>query len=66
MAIGVIVDQPVAEPEHPVKAEHTGEFRLDLIAGHRRIAIGIEQALLGGGDQSGAVAIDRAAFEDHR
>ena len=40
------------------------EPRLDRLARHARIAVRVEQALLGGDGQAGAVDVDRAAFQD--
>ena len=63
MAIGVIVDQPLAQPQHPVKAEIARQPHFEIGARQMRIAIGIEQALFGRRDQPGAIAIERPAFE---
>ena len=38
--------------------------RLDLAAREERVAVGVEQALLGGDGKAGAVDVDRAAFQD--
>ena len=63
MAVGVIVDQAIAQPQHAVKTQIAGQPRLDIGARKPRIAVGVEQALLGGHHQARAVAIERPAFE---
>jgi hypothetical protein len=64
MAVGMIVDQPVAQPQHRRVAEIAGQQFLDLGLAQVWVAVVVEQALLGGDDQAGAVAVDCAAFED--
>jgi hypothetical protein len=64
MAVGMVVEQAAAEPQQPIDAEMVGEPRLNVGAREIGVAIGIEQALLGGDGKPGAVDIDRAAFED--
>ena len=64
MAIGMVMREAVAQPQHAPDAEIAGEPRLDVGAGEVRIAVGIEQALLGGDGEAGAVDIERAALED--
>ena len=59
----MIVDQPIAQPQHPVKAEIAVQAGLYIGARQLRIAVGVQQALLGGDHQPGPVAIERAAFE---
>jgi hypothetical protein len=64
MAVGMVVEQPFAEPEQPLDAEVPAQPLLDLLAGQARVAVGIEQALLGADGEAGAVDVDRAALED--
>ncbi len=64
MAIGVVVEQPVAEPDHLRKAEVFLQPMDDIVAGQPRIAVVVEQALLGGDDQPRPIAVDCAAFEN--
>jgi [glutamine synthetase] adenylyltransferase / [glutamine synthetase]-adenylyl-L-tyrosine phosphorylase len=64
MAVGVVVEQPVAEPQHAGEPEIARQPRLDLRARQLGIAVGVEQALLGRRHEAGAVAVDRAALED--
>ena len=66
MTIGMVVEQPIAEPEHVGEAQRTGQQRLDLFAIQRRISVGIEQTLFGGDEEAGAIGIDRPAFQDDR
>ena len=63
MAIGVVIDQAIVQPQHPVKTEIAVQPQFDIAARQLRIAVWVEQALLGGDDQTGAVAIERPAFE---
>ena len=64
MAVGMVVEQPFAEPEQPLDAEVLAQPGLDLLAAHARIAVRVEQALLGGDGEAGAVDVDRAALQD--
>lgn len=64
MPVGMVVDQPVAQPQHPVKAEIRLQPRFDVPPRQLRIAVGVEQTLLGRHHQPGPVAIQRAPFED--
>ena len=63
MAVGMIVDQPVAQPQQPFDPQVAVEPCLDLLPRQMRVAVGVEQALFGGDAKTGAVDIDRAAFE---
>ena len=51
MAVGMVVQQPLAEPHHPLEAEIVAQPLLDLLA-RQRVAVGVEQALLGGDDRA--------------
>src|SRR3546814_11597165 len=64
MAVGMIVEQAVAQPQHVDHAEIVVEPLLDLGLAQPGVAIGVEQALLGGDGTPGAVAVDRAALEN--
>jgi hypothetical protein len=60
----MIIDQAFAQPEQPLGPKLLAQPCLDLRAAELRIAIGIEQALLGGDEQAGPVGIDGAALQD--
>ena len=64
MAVRMVVHQPAAEPEHAIDAEVRAQLRLDVAAREVRVAVRIEQALLGGDGEAGAVDVDRAALQD--
>ena len=64
MAVGMVVEQPVAEPDDALEAEVALQPLLDLRRVEAGVAVGVEQALLGGEDGARSVAVDRAAFED--
>lgn len=64
MAIGVIACQPLAQPQDAREAQVALQVAPDIISRQRWIAIGIEQALLGGDYKAGAVAFNRSAFQD--
>jgi hypothetical protein len=58
------VGDAVAEPQHLVDTEQPAQARLDLGARQRRVAVLVQQALLGRQHSAGAVDVDRAALED--
>ena len=64
MSVGMVVDKPVAEPEHAVEPEIARQPLLDLRAGQRRVAIGVQQALFGRDREAGAIPVHRAALQD--
>jgi hypothetical protein len=64
MAVGVVVDEAVAEPHDAVRAKVALQPLLNHFLGQARVAVRIEQALFGCEENAGAVAIDRAAFQD--
>ena len=63
MAVGMIVQQPVAQPDHAGQPQILGQPLLDRGFVQLGVAVGVEQALARGHDQTGAVAIDRAPFQ---
>ena len=63
MAVGMVADQPLAEPQQAVDAERLVQSHLDIRARQRRVAVDVEQAFLGRDAKSGAVDVDPAAFE---
>src|SRR3546814_11582717 len=63
MAIGVVIDQAIAEPDHAVKPQIARQLRLDLAARPVGVAVGTQQALLGGQNRSAPIPVDRAAFQ---
>ena len=67
VAVGVLVaDQPVAEPDDALHAEEVDQPGLDLPTRHRRVAVGVQQALLCCQQRARAVDRDRAALEHER
>ena len=65
MAVGVVVlDQAQPEPDDALDAELRAQLRLDLLAPELRVAVLVEQALLGRDQRALAVDGDRAALED--
>src|SRR3546814_18780373 len=64
MAVGMVVEQSVTQPQQPFDAQIVGKPGLDLPFRHARIAIGVEQALFGRDRQAGAVDVDRPALEN--
>src|SRR3546814_18942653 len=63
MAVGMVAEQPLAEPQQPLDAERLVQPHGDILAGQRRVSVRVEQAFLGGDSESGAVDIDAAALE---
>src|SRR3546814_9562838 len=63
MAVGMVAEPPVAEPQQPLVAERLVQPHGDSLAGQRRVSVRVEQALLCGDSESGAVDIDAAALE---
>ena len=63
MAVGMIVEQPRAEPHDAGRAEVPAEALFSLLAG-QIVAVGVAQALLGGDDPARSVAVDRPTLED--
>ncbi|PAV93554.1 hypothetical protein WR25_12586 [Diploscapter pachys] len=63
MAIGMVVQQAVTQPDDTRIAQILAQPALDIGLGHRRVAIGIEQALFGRHHRAGTVTVDRAAFQ---
>jgi hypothetical protein len=64
MAVGVVVAQAVAQPQHLAGAQGLGQRRLGGLLGPAGIAVGVQQALAGGQQRAQAVVLDRAALED--
>ena len=63
MAIGMIVDQPITQPQNPIKAEVVMQGLFDLFPRQIWVAIGVEQTLLGRDDKAGSIAINSSSFE---
>ena len=62
--VGVaVLDQPEPEPDDPLGAQLLPQLGLDLLAREPRVAVLLEQALLGRDQRPGAVDADRAALE---
>ena len=67
MPVGVaVLDQPLPEPHDPLHPEPRAQLGLDLLARQRRVAVRVEQALLGRQQRPLAVGQDRAALEHER
>ena len=66
MAICMVIEQAVAEPNELQYAERLGNRHLDLGLIHTRISVWIEQALSGCQQAACAVRINAPAFQNHR
>ena len=62
MPVGMVVEQPRAEPHHPLEAEVVEEPLFDLVA-RQAVAVGVQQALLGRDHGARAIVVDRPALE---
>ena len=65
MAIGVVADDALLEPEDVGDAEAFAEFLLDRRAVELRVAVGIEQDRFGREQLATAIHFDGAALKDH-
>ena len=64
VAVGVaVLGEALAQPHHALDAQVVAQPLLDLLARQRRVAVGVQQALLGGQQRPLAVDGDRAALE---
>jgi hypothetical protein len=54
--VGLVVVDPLAEPDHLLRAEMLKQHLLDLLARQLGVAVGVEQALFCG--HHGALAVD--------
>ena len=63
MAAGLVVEDACAEPDRLFDSDIVGQRAFDLLARKAGIAVGIEQAFLGGDQRALAIDMDRAAFE---
>ena len=63
VAVGVVVEQALAEPDHALEAEVVLRAAARSLHGSRGVAVRVQQALLGGQDGAGTVSVDRAALE---
>jgi len=66
MAIRVIALNPPGQPKDTVNPEHTVNLGVDFFARPIRVAIGIKENRLGGEEQSGAIGLNRAPFQNER
>ncbi|MNE29203.1 hypothetical protein D3C80_1226770 [compost metagenome] len=64
MAVGVIVQQAVAQPDHNLGAHSIGERSLGGFGSPAGVAVLVQQALARGQDGALAVVVQGAAFED--
>ena len=63
MAVGVVVEQALAEPDDSLETEIVLEAALNVFVGRSGIAIGVQKALLGRHDRARSVAVDRSTFK---
>ena len=64
MAVGFVIEQAIWQPNDLVHRQLGTEHRLDFLAIQVRVAIVVEQALLGGDQSAFAIDMNRTAFED--
>ena len=64
VTVGLVVQHALAQPDDHLDVQVALELRLDLRARESWIAVGIEQAFLGGDHRALPVHVDRAALED--
>ena len=65
MAVGVVVQQAVAQPEHLARAQRLARAPPRPSASRPAgVAVGVEQALAGGQHRALAVVVERAALQD--
>jgi len=61
-----VLNDPERDPDDLLDTEPVTQFAFDVGPGHAGIAVGIQQALLGGDQRSLAVHGDRPALQHHR
>ena len=66
VAVGLVVEDPLAQPQHGRRTGVGTEQGLDLPATEMGVAVGIEQALLGDEQRALAIGVDRPTLADHR
>src|SRR5688572_2779818 len=66
MAIGLVVDHALAQPDDLPHAEVITQMLLDVRTAHVRISVAVQQALLGDQRRALAIHVDGAAFIDER
>ena len=66
MAVGLVIRESVAQPDHLADAGIERERFLDLLLREIGIAVRVQQSLLGGEQGALAVHMDRAAFAHQR
>ncbi len=64
MAVGMVVDQAVAQPDDPRRAQIAHQPFFDLLLVEAGIAVRVEQALFGGDEDARPVTVDRSALQD--
>ena len=64
MAVGVVVQQAVAEPQHLARTQGRRQRGPGLRLRPSGVAVGVQQALAGGDDRPLPVVIQRAAFQN--
>jgi hypothetical protein len=65
-AVGLVVEDALAQPQHGGRTGVGTEQGLDLAAAEMGVAVGIEQALLGDEQRALAIGVDRPTLADHR
>ena len=63
MTVGVIVQQARRPARSLARSRGRAAASLPTCVAGQRVAVGVEQALLGGDDRARSVAVDRAAFQ---
>ena len=63
MAVGLVAEQAVRQPDHRLHRQMLAQHSFDLCAVQVRIAVGVEQAFLGGQQRALAVHVNGAAFQ---
>ena len=67
MAVGVaVLGEALPQPHHVLDAQVVAQALLDLLARQLRVAVGVQQALLGGQQRALAVDGHRASLEHER
>jgi len=63
MAVGIVADEAIVEPEHFIRSEAGGELAFDSRRGGLAVAAGVEHDDFGRQNVTGTVTFDGAAFE---
>ncbi len=66
MAVGLVGEDAATEPDDLLGTEVVAQMSLDLLARELRVAVAVQQTLLGGQSRALAVDVDRSALEHQR